>query len=145
VPLREVVGDIWLFDCTVRVIPTNGFVKNNGRAVMGAGLALQAAKRFPDLPVVLGRCIDSSGNHVHVIRHDIVAFPTKHNWWEKSDLKLIEQSAEELRALAETQGWRLVALPRVGTGNGQLRWAEVKPILNRVLAHGAVFVVVDNS
>jgi O-acetyl-ADP-ribose deacetylase (regulator of RNase III) len=108
-------------------------------------LARQAASRYPDLPGVLGRCIQSSGNHVHVIRHDIVAFPTKHNWWEKSDLGLIAQSARELLPLARQQQWKLVALPRVGTGNGQLRWSAVKPILTEILGDSPVFVIVDNA
>lgn len=144
-PLREVVGDIWDFDCTVRVIPTNGFVKNNGHAVMGAGLARQAALRYPNLPEVLGRCLTNSQNHVHVLRHDIVAFPTKNDWRDPSDLGLIERSAQELFDIATLQRMKLVALPRVGTGLGGLRWTEVKPILERILGNDKRFVIVDNS
>jgi len=144
-PLREVVENLWHFDCTMRVVPTNGFVKKNGFAVMGRGLAWQAAKRYPDLPEKLGRCIEVGGNHVHVIRHDIIAFPTKHNWWEKSDLALIGQSALELVSLVNSQGYKLVALPRVGTGNGQLRWPVVKPVLEDILGDDDRFVIVDNS
>lgn len=144
-PLREVVGNIWQFDCTMRVVPTNGFVKKSGLAVMGAGLAKQAAARYPNLPEVLGRCIEFGGNHVHVIRHDLISFPTKDNWWDDSDISLIERSALELIGIAQKQDYKLVALPRVGTGNGKLRWTHVKPILADILGDDPRFVIVDTA
>lgn len=143
--LREIFGNLWDADCTVRVIPVNGFVKKSGLAVMGAGLARQAAQRYPNLPEVLGRCISNSGNHVHMLRHDLVAFPTKNDWQDPADLMLIERSAEELLKLATLQQFKLVALPRVGCGLGGLRWGQVKPILERVLGEDKRFVIVDNS
>lgn len=149
-PLREVVGDIWDFDCTMRVIPTNGFVKKADargvrHAVMGAGLAKQAATKYPNLPEVLARCILKDGNHVAGIRHDLLAFPTKEVWWQRSSLVLIERSAKELKALVDAMGWTLVAVPRVGCGNGQLRWAEVKLILEHALGDDPRFVIVDRE
>lgn len=144
--LHEVCGNIWDYPAAIVVIPTNGFVNISGRAVMGAGLALQAANRYPDLPEVLAKCIHVSGNHVHVIRHNIVAFPTKEHWRDPSSLGLIEAGALELASLANMLDWRArwsVALPRLGCGLGGLRWAHVKPILEKYLDDR--FVVVDNS
>lgn len=48
-PMRENPCDIWDLHTGSAwiVIPTNGVVKKNGDAVMGKGLAAQAAKRFP--------------------------------------------------------------------------------------------------
>lgn len=147
--MREVVGDIWDFDCTMRVVPTNAMVKKADpygirRAVMGAGLAAQAAQRYPNVPEVLGRCIlEAGGPHVVVIRHNLIAFPTKYNWWDDSDLDLMDRSATELLALVNAMGWPLVAMPRVGCGNGLRRWSEVKPILDRVFGDDRRFVIVD--
>ncbi len=112
---------------------------------MGAGLARQAAQRYPNLPEVLGKCIANSGNHVHMLRHDIVAFPTKTDWRDPADLVLIERSAEELLKLTNQQQFKLVALSRVGCGLGNLRWSQVKPVLERVFGDDRRFMVVDNS
>jgi|SRR6185437_3831006 len=130
----------------MRAICTNGFLKTNGYAVMGAGTARQAAQRYPNLPEVLGKCIAArKGPHVVAIRHDIVAFPTKRDWRDPADLALIRQSAQELLELAERMGWKLIALPRPGCGLGQLRWGDVKPILEEVWGDDPRFVIVDNS
>jgi len=65
---------------------------------------------------------------------DIVAFPTKHNWRDKSDFGLIIKSAGELMDLADKHEWKEVALPRPGCLNGQLSWeGEVKPALDKIL------------
>lgn len=145
--IREVVGDLWDYPASVYVIPTNGFVKkgNPRRAVMGAGLALQAATRYPNLPEVLGRCILGRGNHVYGIAHNIVAFPTKNDWRDDASLELIEQSARELKELADKIGWPIVAMPRVGCGLGGLRWGHVKPVLEAVFGDDNRFVVVDRA
>lgn len=141
--LREVNGDIWSFDCLWRVIPTNGFVKNNGKAVMGAGLARQAAIKYPNLPTILANCIANRGSHVFAVRHDLITFPTKQNWWDDSDLSLITRSSVELVKLADTMKMDKLALPRVGCGNGGLRWSTVRPILEAILDER--FTVVDNG
>lgn len=64
----ELIGNLWDFhrtdlECFI-VIPTNGVLKANGDAVMGAGLAKQAAQRFPTLPKLLGQAIRDTGNAV---------------------------------------------------------------------------------
>lgn len=62
--MLEAYGDIWdnidAYDAVV--ITTNGFVKNNGEAVMGRGIALAAKERFPQLPFKLGQRILQHGN-----------------------------------------------------------------------------------
>lgn len=146
-PLREYAEDIWTFDATVRVVPTNAVVKHNGLAVMGAGLARQAVARYPNLPEVLGKCIRANPKQrVHSIRHDVLTFQTKDDWRDPARLDLIEQSAAELVVLANKMPhWRTIALPRVGCGNGELRWTDVRPILEAAFGDDPRFVVVDNS
>lgn len=62
-------------------ITTNGFVKKDGTCVMGRGIARQAAKRWPDLPKILGNHIKQKGNVVGVLLEEsgtkIVSFPVK--------------------------------------------------------------------
>ncbi len=123
---------------------------------MGAGVALQAADRFPELPKKLGQRLRGSGNYVYhmgVFRLDqpdpaseraLISFPTKTLWRRCSTENLIASSAYELSLLAEHADIRptVVIITRVGTGLGGLSWTTVKPILERHLI-GDRFVVVS--
>lgn len=144
--MREAQGDLWEFLADARVVTTNGYVKLNGRAVMGRGVALQAVRRYPGIDGVLGAHLNTGGNHVWILNADeprepdfeyknvVLSFPVKHNWWEPADLALIERSARELVALANGYPeWQTIALPYPGCGNGGLDWADVKPTIEGIL------------
>jgi hypothetical protein len=80
--MKTVIGDIWEFakNGEVICIPTNGYLTKHGIGVMGKGLALQAKHRYPDIPINLGRHLQTRGNTVgwillHPIR--IIAVPVK--------------------------------------------------------------------
>lgn len=146
----EEYGDMWTMEADVKCVTTNGTVKKGGGAVMGRGTAKQAAMRAPIVPTWLGQLIRRNGNHVQTISahtdetgtYTLVAFPVKHNWWEKADLKLIERSLVELNYLADMGDWKKILLPRPGCGNGQLSWSkQVKKLVEPVLDDR--FVVVD--
>lgn len=144
----EVKGDIWDFHNKGYwiVVPTNGFIKNNGECVMGRGIALQAKVQFPDLPFDIGKLIRRYGNVVFALReYRLLIFPVKHNWYEKADLSLIEKSSKELETIFHYNLSGIptpIYIPRVGCGNGRLDWKYVKPILNKYLNEN--FVVVNN-
>lgn len=128
--MKEVKGNIWTYTGQGKiVIPTNGFVKANGRCVMGRGLAFQAMNRYKEVAEELGGLIKVKGNHVHQLKADLISFPVKHVWWEKADLDLITQSMIELVDYSTEHPELKFFLPRVGCGNGQLQWKDVKPIL----------------
>lgn len=134
--MKEVQGNLWTFPADVRVITTNGTVKNNGEAVMGRGCAFEAKTRYRGLPKVIGAYLTVEGNHVHHLgRYDdfeLFTFPVKHQWMQQADPELIKQSAIELVehiGILESK----VVLPRPGCGNGKLRWEDVKPILEPIL------------
>jgi hypothetical protein len=140
--------NLWFFfyfNSSWIVIPTNGFVKKNGECVMGKGIALQAKEKFPDLPKELGDRIKEFGNRVFTFwKYHIITFPVKHNWWERADLGLIEDSTKELQEIFKynLSGIKTpVYLPRVGCGNGKLDWTKVKPILEKYLDDR--FIVTD--
>jgi len=147
----EVKGDIWKLweGGHFIVIPTNGFVKNNGEAVMGRGLAYDAKIKFPKLPYELGELLKKYGNDVFIFRdYRIFTFPVKHKWDEKADIELIKFSAIGLRNLVAlwVRSKKLVPpvyIPRVGCGNGRLDWKDVKPILESCLDEN--FQVVSNE
>jgi hypothetical protein len=117
------------------VITTNGDVNEQHEAVMGRGVAAQAAKMFPEIKRQLGRLLEVGGNHCYVLpvmrQHGAftVSFPVKRHWSEKASLDLIDQSCLELVLLADVYRWTKVYLPRPGCGNGKLKWEDVRPIL----------------
>lgn len=144
--MQMITGNLWnvnppnggIFDA--RVITTNGVLNSNGEAVMGVGTALQAARMFPTLPKLLGKKLDSKGNKVFrfskdifSIDYDIVTFPTKEDWRDPSDMKVIWKSTIQLLNMADSQNWKTVALPKVGTGAGGLQWKNVKSLIKRYL------------
>ncbi len=72
----ETAGDIWEYSgLSVIVITTNGSLTRDGRAVLGRGVARQAATKFPGLAVILGRLLTECGSHVFDLGNDIVTFP----------------------------------------------------------------------
>lgn len=120
-------------------VTTNSVIKANGRAVMGAGVAKSARDKYPGIDKILASCLKNVGNHVHYLMTDkthntsILSFPTKHDWKNPSDIRLIERSAQELRLVTDACGWKKVLLPKPGCSNGQLNWTDVEPVLDPYL------------
>ena len=129
--MREVVGDIWNFASQGWiVVTTNSVIKSDGTAVMGAGIALEAAKRFPSLPLELASRLRNVGNCVHYfLDYKIITFPTKRHWKDKSEIDLIIAGAAQLKKDLLTfrcqQRPVQYFLPRLGCGNGGLAWEDV--------------------
>lgn len=140
--MREQQIDIWeaARNAQAVCITTNGTVKSNGRAVMGRGVALEAAGRWPKLPSMLGQWLSTTGGagpHLFVIPKNslrdqpfaLVCFPVKFEWNMHAAPILVAQSIKELVDSAEIFGWQRVVLPRPGCGNGSLDWdRDVKPL-----------------
>lgn len=128
--MREMQVDIWSYQGqAIIAITTNGSLTRDGRAIMGKGVARQAAERFPELRHKLGRLLQVRGNHVHEVLLGLVSFPVEETPFSQPDKRLIRQSAEELRLLADTNRWQQIVVPRPGCGGGGLRWEEVRPLL----------------
>lgn len=151
--MKEISGDIWDYHERGHwiIITTNGTVRDDGKAVMGSGVALQAKQKFPGLPSSLGRLVKERGNHPHYFPvSKLFTFPVKHNWWEKADIDLIELSAarlDNLIAILEADAIMPITPPyymvRPGCGSGWLDWKDVKPILEKYLDDR--FVVVEKE
>lgn len=118
------------YDCLC--IPTNGQTKQNGTlGVWGAGIALEAAKRWRSLPEKHAKILKTIGHEFYYlddVEHKgkyigIYTFPTKNHWKDPSPIELIEKSARELaeynlKYLPEERF--TFALPLPGGGNGRL-------------------------
>jgi hypothetical protein len=130
-------------------ITTNGEIKRDGKAVMGAGIAKDARDRYEGVDAVLAEKLKTRGNRVNYLRDlpefgskgRLLSFPTKDKWKEPSSLKLIEESARELKAqfmrakahYSSSRTKLVVVLPRPGCNNGKLNWPEVKKVLTPIL------------
>jgi len=131
-------GNIWDFyrkDPEAYIcITTNGFVKTNGECVMGAGVAKEAKEKFKELANDLGSIIKKQGNNVFMFADKrLFSYPTKHNWFENSDIALIKKSAEQLMKYINEFKIPRVYLPRPGCGNGKLKWKDVEPAIKNIL------------
>lgn len=140
--MLETHGDIWSIDADWKVIPTNGIVNHEGKAVMGRGLALDAKNRYPGIEMVLGMHLLTHGNLPGLLGfYDNVwlfSFPTKDHYQNLSTTKLIINSAKELkkmwnRAVDKSGSELKVVLPKVGCGLGGLDWNyDVKPLMEKI-------------
>lgn len=134
--MHEIIGDFWGeatkgYDAIV--CTTNNTIKNNNELVMGAGIAKQFAERYPNLPKRLGRKtkINPDYNlHLEIYNNTrIFALRTKHNWRDKSDIKLIIVGLAKLHHIATLYEWRIL-MTRPGCGNGGLNWLDIKQIFD---------------
>lgn len=150
--IQTVRGSVWAYEKTHEiVIPTNiGWRMRDQSNVMGRGLALQATKKYPDFQLWFGReCAARREETPTLLYPDahLIAFPVKPlnvvapwmSWKNKADLKLIERSAKQL---AELKVDRPVAVSMVGTGNGGLSMADVRPILDRYLSEDRFTLII---
>lgn len=142
---------------TWKVITTNGDVNAKGQAVMGRGVARQAAERYALLSEGLAAMLKANGNRLFVFPNlQVITFPVKRHWHETADLGLIEESCIQLAEVIEevednTAGIaegtysgtpNEFRLPRPGCGNGGLQWSDVRPIVELYLGEYESLTVV---
>jgi len=139
--MKQIICNIWdLHSTHWIVIPTNIGWKSNGDNVMGAGLAKQAALKYPDLPKFYGDYCQEDMEASAVIAYPefkLIMFPVKElnrnhphlSWKQDASLPLIEKSAKELSIFPGN-----IAIPMVGCGAGNLKEEEVLPVLERYLS-----------
>lgn len=121
-------------------VTTNGMIKKDGTAVMGAGIAKIVNERFH----VAGKLADHLRHHGNIVcdlgeytyehsKFHLVSFPTKHHWRYPSNPRLIELSAKQLVALADEKQYERIFLTPPGCGCGGLDWEnDVRPILEPI-------------
>lgn len=157
--MKEIIGNVFDLAMELNVdsicITTNGIVGADGQAIMGAGTAGEAARRWPtvranlgkaltkfsNLPFVIG-FLDKDGNFqdpnvkrflVRDFKCLIWSFPTKNDFRYKSDTDLIIRSATLLAKMTTTMNLNNIYLPRPGCSNGKLEWSEVKQLIEPLL------------
>lgn len=141
-------GDMWkeLGNPGLFVITVNGTVDASGKLVMGAGIAEQAAKRWPRLPVALGRAFRLAGQRVSAKvyklpffvmptlpsnnqRSAIAVLQTKYHFREMSSLDLIAEGLLGLTRWCDENPGVTVNMPMPGTGYGRQPINRVVPLV----------------
>jgi len=144
----DLQGNYWI------VIPTNIGWKSNGENVMGAGLALQAAIKYPELPYIYGQCCKrrDTSNLMIYPPEGLIMFPVKPlnyqfphlSWQGDASIDMIIESCIQLNRTKLSDN-RSIALPLVGCGNGRLKKEDVMPVLHRHLDHRFILVLQENQ
>ena len=115
-------------------ITTNSILNTKGELVMGAGIALEAKKRFPQLPKIYGNKIDKLGlfgKDYYLLQHiNLIAFQTKRHYEDKSPIELVKRSTQRLKFLATLFDDSIFGLPFPAVQNGGLSKDVVLPIIN---------------
>ncbi len=116
----------------------------NTVGVMGKGIALQFKEMFShNYKVYLTACKNGTlvpGKLLAVKDQTlegeklIVNFPTKSEWFKKSQYDYIESGLQELCKLIVEQNIKSIAIPPLGCGNGGLKWDKVKPMIEKYLS-----------
>ena len=146
--MRRETGDLWEGRADWRVITTNLCVRSDGVAVMGRGVARQAADRFPGLPARYGADLRRgiAGLDPIVLEpspgYGILCLPVKRRWSEPADLGLIEGALRELAGFAASRPQEIIRMPVPGVGFGEADPAAVARLLDRYLGEHANVVVV---
>jgi len=141
--MKYTQGNLWDFHNLGPIcITTNGVIRKDSTLVMGAGIALQAKQRFPEVPGILADLVSTHGNHAFYLTvQNLFSFPTKHDWKDKSSISLITQSCHELVNITNKMSFMRVYLPKPGSANGQLSWDQVNPLISEILDDRFVVVI----
>jgi O-acetyl-ADP-ribose deacetylase (regulator of RNase III) len=115
----------------------------NTVGVMGRGVALMFKEAFPDNfksyeaackrgEVRVGRMFVTERQQLMGPKW-IINFPTKRHWRQPSRIDWIEEGLADLKRVIIEKNIRSIAIPPLGSGNGQLDWGEVRPKIEEAL------------
>lgn len=124
-----------IFDSPAQVIVNTV----NTVGVMGKGIALEFKKRYPEMfekyKIACEKKLLAIGKLMLISApdHMILLFPTKENWRFPSKLSYIEKGLIQFCNNYAQRGITSIAFPKLGCGNGELAWEEVKPLMEKYL------------
>ena len=120
----------------------------NCTGVMGAGIALEFAMRYPQLledykqkcekkEIMVGK-VDyfNAGDRL------IINFPTKWHFKYPSKLEWIEKGLKSFVQTYKQYGIESVAFPKLGTLNGGLAWEDVRQLMEKYLTDLDIEVII---
>jgi O-acetyl-ADP-ribose deacetylase (regulator of RNase III) len=122
----------------------------NTVGVMGKGLASAMKRRYPDMfreyaKLCAARKLDIGQLWLWKAPDQwILNFPTKRHWRNPSKLSYIEAGLQKFVQEYERRGIWEIAFPRLGCGNGNLDWEDVRPLMERYLANLPIQVYIHD-
>lgn len=131
--LRYVEGDIFNSPALVLVNTVNTV------GVMGKGIALGFKQRYPEMFAEYRQACDKGKVQIGRLMmwygtdHWILNFPTKEHWRRPSRIEYIEKGLMTFCRKYADYNITSIAFPRLGCGNGELSWDEVRPLMERYL------------
>ncbi len=125
--------------------PTQALVNTvNTVGVMGKGIALQFKERFPvnfKLYEKASKTGEVKTGKMFVVKENtlegekiIINFPTKTEWFKKSQYPYIEEGLKDLAKVIDEYQIKSIAIPPLGCGNGGLNWDRVKALMETYLS-----------
>lgn len=123
------------------LVTTNPIVRKDGACVMGRGIALQAAKQFPELPYDLGRMITLMNKDKQHLNAGLVGeysgqwmgyFMVKEHWQHVAKPNVIRKSVRDLMDDMFLAKPERVDLNFPGIGNGKLKREDVLPLIEQL-------------
>ena len=131
--IRYIEGDIFKSPAQVLVNTVNTV------GVMGKGIALEFKKRYPDMFQTYRDVCEKRKLKTGTLMlcyepdHWVLLFPTKEHWRNPSRMDYIETGLDKFCRTYAEKGITSAAFPRLGCGNGELNWADVKPVMEKYL------------
>jgi appr-1-p processing domain protein len=131
--LKYVEGDLFCSPAQVLVNTVNTV------GVMGKGIALEFKKKYPKM---FSQYKEQCDKHRMVIGklmlwyapdYWILQFPTKEHWRSPSKLEYIEKGLMTFVRKYANYNISSIAFPKLGCGNGELDWNDVKPLMEKYL------------
>lgn len=118
--------------------------------VMGKGLAHAFKEREPAMFTAYKRICDQ-----HLLEPGklwlwrgqagwVLNFPTKVHWRNPSKIDWIEQGLQKFVSAYADQGITEVSFPRLGCGNGNLHWDNVRPVMELYLSQVSIPVYIHD-
>ncbi len=131
--LEYIEGDI--FNSPAQVIVNTV----NTVGVMGKGLALSFKNRYPEMFESYKKVCEKNSLKTGKLMlyyypdHWILLFPTKEHWRYPSKLEYIESGLIKFVQTYADKNISSIAFPKLGCGNGELSWNDVRPIMEKYL------------
>lgn len=118
--------------------------------VMGKGIAKEFKERDPKMFAAYKNICDQKllqpGN-LWLWRGSpnwVLNFPTKRHWRSPSKLEWVEAGLKKFVSTYEGQGISEISFPKLGCGNGNLDWDEVRPMMEHYLSDLSIPVFIHD-
>lgn len=131
--IEYVQGDIFKSE-TQTIVNTVNCV-----GAMGAGIALEFKKQFPNMYLSYKKICDQKQlkpGLLHLYKKEerwILNFPTKDHFKDPSTLEYIEKGLIKFKETYKEKGITSISFPKLGCGKGGLDFNNVKPLMEKYL------------